>query len=96
MQLNHEKRQTNRIPLEIPIQIGDEQGISKDISFSGIYFTTRKPFEPGENLQFVFELEFAAPGKGMLLDCQGYIIRVEKIEEEYGIAATIEDVTYLH
>lgn len=96
MQEYPHKRETNRVPLEIPIQIGGEQAISRDISLSGIYFKTSKEFQPGENLQFEFRLGFAAPGQSLLLDCQGAVVRVEKLDNEYGIAATIDEITYLH
>jgi hypothetical protein len=92
----HEKRETTRVPIEIPIQVGSDQGLSRDISFSGIYFTINKPFEAGENLQIVFELAHAVRDAPVHLDCQGYVLRVEKVGQEYGIAAVIEDVTYLH
>ena len=92
----YEKRETTRVPIEIPIQVGDDQGQSRDISFSGIYFTIKKPFEPGESLQIVFELAHTVRDEPIHLDCQGYVLRVEKVGQEYGVAAVIEDVTYLH
>lgn len=95
MQEYSHKRETNRIPLEIPIQIGGDQAVSRDISLSGIYFKTTKEFQPGESIQFEFRLGFAAPGKSLLLDCQGEVLRVEKLKNEYGIAASIEDITYV-
>ena len=95
-QQHYEKRETTRVPIEIPIQVGDAQGKSRDMSFSGIYFTIDKPFDAGESLQIVFELAHAIRDEPVHLDCQGYVLRVEKLGQEFGVAAVIEDVTYLH
>lgn len=96
MLLNHEKRETTRIPIEIPIWLNGEQGVSRDISFSGIYFTTGKLLETGDTLHFDFELAFTSPGKPVHLDCQGQVLRVERTADGYGVAATIDDMTFLN
>jgi len=91
-----EQRESIRHQIEVPINFGRGTGISRDISFSGIYFTTKELLEPGEPLRIAFELEYAIPGKSLQLDCQGHVVRVETLGKAYGIAAKIDEITYLH
>ena len=97
MKVHHdERRETKRHQIEVPVNFGRGTGISKDISFSGIYFITKELLEAGEPLKLAFELEYAIPGKSLQLDCQGHVLRVEQLNGTYGIAAKIDEVTYLH
>lgn len=91
-----ERRETQRHQIEVPVNFGRGTGVSKDISFSGIYFITKELLKAGEPLNLAFELEYAIPGKSLQLDCQGHVLRVEQLNGSYGIAAKIDEVTYLH
>ena len=95
--INHEeRRETKRHQMAVPVDFGRGKGISRDISFTGIYFTTKEPLEPGEPLKLAFELDYAIPGKALQLDCKGYVLRVEQLKDAYGIAARFDEVNYLH
>ena len=96
MNKHDERRETVRHQIAVPVNFGRGIGISRDISFTGIYFTTKELLEPGEPLKLGFELEYAIPGKSLQLDCQGHVLRVEHLNGTYGIAAKIDEVTYLH
>ena len=96
MKLHDERRETIRHQIAVPVNFGRGIGISRDISFTGIYFTTKELLEPGEPLKLAFELEYAIPGKSLQLDCQGHVLRVEQLGNNFGIAAKIDEVTYLH
>jgi len=91
-----ERRETTRHQIQVPVDFGRGTGISRDISFTGIYFITKELLEPGELLKLAFELEYAIPGKSLQLDCQGHVLRVEQLGSSFGIAAKIDEVTYLH
>lgn len=91
-----ERRETKRHNIEVPVRFGRGTGVSRDISFSGIYFITQELLEAGEPLKLAFELEYAIPGKSLQLDCQGHVLRVENLGDRFGIAAKIDEVTYLH
>ena len=91
-----ERRESTRHLIELPVKFGRGTGVSRDISFTGIYFITKELLEPGEPIKFAFELEYAIPGKSLQLDCYGHVLRVEQKGNTYGIAAKIEEVTYLH
>ena len=89
-------RSTERIPVEVPLVFEHGTGITRDISFSGVYFKTQELFSPGDYMRFTFELEFAIANGPVNLDCQGYVLRVEKVGDGYGVASTIDEITYLH
>lgn len=91
-----EKRASQRIQVEVPVYIGKEKAMTRDVSWSGIYFLTDQSFDKGCLLNFALDLSYALPGKPIKLDCQGEVIRVEQRGEKFGIAAKINNFQYLH
>lgn len=96
MQLTDEKRASQRIQVEVPIYIGHERAVTRDVSWAGIYFLTDQSFVEGEDLNFSLDLAYALPGKTIKLDCQGEVVRIEQLGEKIGVAAKINDFQYLH
>lgn len=96
--MNHmdEKRASQRIQVEVPVYIGDEKAVTRDISWAGIYFLTKQTFSEGGDLNFSLDLTYALPGKPIKLDCYGEVIRVERHNGKFGIAAKINNFQYLH
>jgi hypothetical protein len=82
--------------MQVPVHFDHGVGTSRDISFTGIYFTTDKRLESGKQLRLAFELEYAIPGKSLQLDCQGHVLRVDVLGNHFGIAAKIDEITYLN
>jgi hypothetical protein len=91
-----EKRDSQRIQIEVPVYIGNEEAVTRDISRSGVYFLTVQSFASGVALNFSLDLTNALPGKPIKLDCQGEVIRIEQHGEMFGIAAKIKDFQFLH
>lgn len=91
-----EQRETKRHQIEAPIKLARGTGNTRDFSMSGVYFTTKVNFEPGDELKFVFNLRYALPHRSVPLDCHGQVLRVEKNGNVYGVAARIDHITYLH
>ena len=91
-----EKRASQRIQVEVPVYIGQVKAVTRDVSWSGIFFLTDQAFVQGGSLNFSLDLSYAVPGKPIKLDCQGEVLRVEKLGNQYGIAAKINDFQYLH
>lgn len=91
-----EKRQATRHKIEVPIRYDFGVGKTRDVSLSGIYFTTDKLLNAGQQLRMLFELAFAIPGKTLSFDCQGHVIRVEDKSGLFGVAAVIDEINYLH
>ncbi|NIQ10215.1 MAG: PilZ domain-containing protein [Gammaproteobacteria bacterium] len=91
-----EKRASQRIEVEVPVYIGHEKAVTRDISWAGIYFMSEQSFSEGGDLNFSLDLSYALPGKPIKLDCYGEVIRVEQHGDKYGIAAKINNFQYLH
>ena len=91
-----EKRASKRIPIEVPVYIGREKSITRDVSWDGIYFLTNRLFTEGGNLDFSLDLAYALPGKPVKLGCQGKVIRVEQHDGKFGIAVKINNLQYIH
>ncbi len=91
-----EKRASQRIQTEVPVYIGQTKGMTRDVSWTGIYFLTDQFFDHGGSFSFSLDLNYALPGKPIKLDCQGEVIRIEQLGDKFGIAAKINDFQYLH
>ena len=91
-----EKRASQRIQVEVPVYIGHEKAVTRDISWAGVYFLTDQSFSEGGELSFSMDLTYALPGKPIKLDCQGEVIRIEQHGEKFGIAAKINNFQYLN
>ena len=91
-----EKRASQRIQVEVPVYLGEEKAVTRDVSWAGIYFMTKQFFSEGGDLNFSMDLTYALHGKPIKLECQGEVIRVERHGEQYGVAAKINNFQYLH
>lgn len=91
-----EKRQATRHQIEVPIRYDFGSGKTRDVSLSGVYFTTDRLLQVGQSLRLLFELAFAIPGKTLSFDCQGHVLRVESKSGQFGVAATIDEINCLH
>jgi hypothetical protein len=82
-----ERRQAERLPLSIPIELRNGSGITRDVSGLGVFFTGPYPFERGEQIDFLLRI----PG-AIDVQCSGKVIRSEYDRESmsYGVAVTIE------
>jgi len=96
MNQHEEKRASQRIQVEVPVYIGKEKAVTRDVSWAGIYFMTNQFFSEGGDLNFSMDLTYALPGKPIKLDCQGEVLRVERHGDKYGVAAKINNFQYLH
>lgn len=65
------------------------QGLTRDISASGTFFTTEWPFRVGNPIRFALVLEHAEPGRRQEVTCEGTVVRVEPGLGEHGVAVSI-------
>ena len=89
-----EKRVAERVHVEIPLHIGQEELVTRDVSRAGIYFLSEGLFAKEKILQF--SLSFTLPGAPIRLSCQGEVVRVEPHNRKYGIAAKIKDLKFIN
>lgn len=91
-----ERRTSQRIPIEIPIHIGEEELVTCDVSRAGIYFQSDHLFAEGGDLNFSLDLAYASPGESIEFVCQGVVVRVEQHDGKFGIAAKITNLQLIH
>jgi len=91
-----EKRASQRIHLGVPVHIGQEESVTRDVSCTGIYFLTDHQFVEGVHFEFSLDLAYALPGKLVRLGCKGEVIRVETQDGKIGVAAKINNFQYAH
>lgn len=96
MQALENKRHHERFPMEVPVMLEGAVGTSRDISESGIFFITDKALVKGGDLRFSVKLNHIRPGKPIRLDCQGQVLRIEQVGENFGVAATINQLWCVH
>jgi hypothetical protein len=85
-----EKRRGPRILTAMPVFLKNTQGITRDVSASGVYFWLSEPVcAPGESISLSVELK-RARGR-MLLKCQGDVLRTEPCPAGIGVAVSITD-----
>lgn len=85
------QRSAKRVRVEIPVQLDQGSGVTRDISQSGVFFFTEQPFVPGTTFSFVLELDYVSPGESVYLHCKGEVVRVEETGEKKGVAVSIRE-----
>lgn len=91
-----EKRVAERVYVEIPLHIGQEELVTRDVSRAGIYFLSEGLFAKGKILQFSLSFDYTLPGAPIRLSCLGEVVRVEPHNRKYGIAAKIKDLKFIN
>jgi len=64
-------------------------GHTRDVSASGVFFTTPLPLSPGARITFSIELEHADPSGVLPITCEGQIVRIEPRPDAIGVAVHI-------
>ncbi len=90
------RRYAMALPLHLAAGVGaapQVQGLSRDISPEGIYFSLPEPCLLGSLLEFELPLPPELAGGSLVrLRCRGRVVRLERpdVEGRVGVAATIE------
>jgi len=80
-------RQEDRLPSKFPIKLAEAEGLTHNISASGIFFELEKNQTEGSKITFTIELQ--TPGGPLHLVCQAEVVRVQELNGKFGIAAKI-------
>ena len=83
------RRKEERVAAALPVRVGGFEGITRDVSASGVFFEASIPFEPNSEVEFQIELDSSA-GKLRLL-CRGTVVRVESRAGKTGVAVSIAE-----
>jgi PilZ domain len=80
-------RREDRLSLRYPVKLAKASGLTHNISASGVFFELDEDQAEGTEIQFTIELQ--TPGGPLNLVCQAQVVRVQKQDGKFGIAAKI-------
>jgi hypothetical protein len=88
------------LPLKVRFPTGDgvteKSGQTRDVSFSGLYFTSEAAIESGSSIEFVLTLPQQITLAGDVhIRCYARVLRVEPRDNSRGVAARIERYEFL-
>lgn len=81
------RRSADRCISELPIEINGAQGITRNISATGVYFETTIEPAPGSKVQFTVDV--MVEGEALKMVCSGEVVRVDHKEGTVGIAVKL-------
>jgi hypothetical protein len=82
-----ERRQAERFPITVPVELPVGTGVTQNISSSGVFFETDQVLSTGALIHFIVVLE-PVLGIPTHLHCQGEIVRVERLDGKLGVAVS--------
>lgn len=86
---SEEKRKEERTVIELPLAFEDGNGVTRNLSASGMFFWTDSSpaFEVGDRVAIT--LEVVRSGRKIRPKCQGEIVRVEPRGKQTGVGMRI-------
>jgi hypothetical protein len=87
--INEDRRQRKdeRLAVSLPVTTSNGECTTRDVSASGMFLESNSSFVAGEFVDF--SIEFEGPGGGLMLKCNGEIVRVEDRDGKIGVAVKI-------
>jgi hypothetical protein len=92
--MTSERRQAPRYPLIAKIGQEKGEGITRDLSTSGVFFLSDAGYAVGEAIGFWLELEDRDHELPLRVDCKGRVVRVEPAEGRWGIAVSMTSIGF--
>jgi len=83
----HGQRAADRFTSELPVHINGVDGLTKNVSATGVYFETTADAEPGAKVSFVVEV--VVNGQPVNMVCKGQVVRVDHKQDKVGIAVKL-------
>jgi Tfp pilus assembly protein PilZ len=83
-----ERRKGERFKLALPVQLNDGNGITCNISTSGIFFETERAYAIGEPIQLSLHFEHET------LQCEARVVRVEPHNGQFGVAVELRSYVF--
>ena len=90
-----EQRKSVRYKGEIPLEVKEGTGLTRNFSTDGIYFITDQVLSVGERLELDMLLEHNSLGQVWRLHCEGEVLRVEPSAGKIGVAFAITSQTFV-
>jgi hypothetical protein len=97
-----DRRSIHRTPVRVPVKVrhdgSESDGMTRDLSSSGIFLYTDTTMKPGSKLELVIMLPAGLGlGPGGWTLCEASVVRVEGPSEDkgLGIAATLDRIALM-
>lgn len=81
------QRLADRFASELPIHLNGVDGLTKNVSATGVYFETTASADPGSKVTFMVEV--AINGQSVNMVCSGLVVRVERQPDKVGVAVKL-------
>ena len=84
-----EQRGAERFEMELPLSVANGQGgITRDVSLSGLSFTSRQPYAVGERIDVT--VDYLLDGHSFPLRCEAEVVRCEEASDgSYTVGAKL-------
>jgi hypothetical protein len=91
------QRTTVRVPVKVRYEDREHEGLTRDLSSTGIFLYSEPGLKPGSKLELVIMLPPGLGfGSGGWTLCEASVVRVEQVEgEQMGVAATFDRVAWM-
>jgi len=83
-----ERRRALRQKVRLPVEVGEDQGWTHDLSPSGVYLEAPRAPAPESPIRFTIFWNDPSP-RPRRLECEGRVIRVDRRRDMMGVAVTI-------
>lgn len=91
--MGRDERRSERVGAQEKVSLeGGIEGLTRDVSASGVYFTVDEKLEVGQVIRF--SMEFATPRESreiLRLECVGKVVRIERGGSKSGVAVAISE-----
>jgi len=81
------QRAADRFVSELPLHMNGVDGLTKNVSATGVYFETTALAEPGSKVSFVVEV--LINGQNVNMVCAGQVVRVDHKDDKVGVAVKL-------
>ena len=83
-----ERRGASRYPIAAPVAWDQGQGLTENLSTTGVFLVTTKAVVPGQ----VLRLALSLPREATPLIAHGVVVRVELHRDGYGVGVRLESL----
>ena len=84
------RRKSRRYSMDVPVRLGDQEGLTRDVSTRGLYFVGPIEMKPGASIEMDLALPSAKPGP-LSIRIRARIVRLDDLGENKGLAAEISE-----
>jgi hypothetical protein len=83
-----EKRAAERFEMELPVSVSNgKAGVTRDLSVSGLSFTSREPYVVGEHVELT--VEYLLDGHNFPLRCEATVVRCDPCPGGFTVGAKL-------